>query len=212
MPPACKAQLAAKEPTVVIVSTCYSGSFATGKMARPNRVILTAARGDRPSFGCQAHRIYNFFDECLLGALPQGATWRSVSDGADRCVRGMEHALFTERVRGAVNLTAPAPVRNAEFAATLGRVLGRPAVLPVPAFALELLYGARYSPHDNPVERIWAALKNYVANTAVTWPGRLRQIHSFFRSRSPDQMLATAAPWTSPWLPPGYEQNFWNAA
>ena len=77
---------------------------------------------------------------------------------------------------------------------------------------LELLYGARYSPHDNPVERIWGALKNYVANTAVTWPGRLRQIHSFFRARSPDQMLDTAAPWTSPWLPPGYEQNFWNAA
>ncbi len=77
---------------------------------------------------------------------------------------------------------------------------------------LELLYGARYSPNDNPAERIWAALKNYVANTAVTWPGRLRQIHSFFRNRSPDQMLATAAPWTSPWLPPRYEQNFWNAA
>ena len=32
-------------PTVVIVSACYSGSFATGKMAKPNRVILTAARG-----------------------------------------------------------------------------------------------------------------------------------------------------------------------
>jgi transposase len=77
---------------------------------------------------------------------------------------------------------------------------------------LEVLYGARYSPNDNPAERIWAALKNYVANTAVTWPGRLKQIHSFFRNRSPDQMLATAAPWTSPWLPPGYEQNFWNAA
>jgi len=77
---------------------------------------------------------------------------------------------------------------------------------------LELLYGARYSPYDNPAERIWAALKNYVANTAVSWPGRLRQIHSFFRNRSPDQMLATAAPWTSPWLPPRYEQNFWNAA
>jgi transposase len=77
---------------------------------------------------------------------------------------------------------------------------------------LELLYGARYSPNDNPAERIWGALKNYVANTAVSWPGRLRQIHSFFRSRSPDQMLDTAAPWTSPWLPLGYEQNFWNAA
>ena len=77
---------------------------------------------------------------------------------------------------------------------------------------LELLYGARYSPHDNPAERIWGALKNYVANTAVSWPGRLRQIHAFFRARSPDEMLATAAPWTSPWLPPGYEQNLWNAA
>jgi transposase len=77
---------------------------------------------------------------------------------------------------------------------------------------LHLLYGARYSPHDNPAERIWAALKNHVADTAVSWPARLRQIHGFFRTRSPDQMLATAAPWTSPWLPPGYEQNFWNAA
>lgn len=77
---------------------------------------------------------------------------------------------------------------------------------------LELLYGARYSPHDNPVERVWGALKNYVANTAVTWPGRLRQVHAFFRARSPDQLLDAAAPWTSPWLPPGYEQNFWNAA
>jgi transposase len=77
---------------------------------------------------------------------------------------------------------------------------------------LEVLYGARYSPHDNPAERIWAGLKNYVANTAVTWPGRLKQIHAYFRSRSPDQMLALAAPWTSPWLPAGYEQNFWNGA
>jgi len=80
-------------PTVIIVSACYSGSFATGQMAKPNRVILTAAREDRPSFGCQAHRTYNFFDECLLEVLPQAATWHSVFDGANRCVRRMEHAL-----------------------------------------------------------------------------------------------------------------------
>ena len=79
---------------------------------------------------------------------------------------------------------------------------------------LDLLDGPedRYSPHDNPAERIWGALKNYVTNTAASWPARFRQIHSFFRARSPGQMLATAAPWTSPWLPPGYEQNFWNRA
>ncbi len=51
-----------------------------------------------------------------------------------------------------------------------------------------------------------------MADTAVTWPGRLPQIRSLFRTRSPDQMLATAAPWTSPWLPPGYKQKFWDAA
>jgi transposase len=33
---------------------------------------------------------------------------------------------------------------------------------------LGLLYGARYSPDNNPAEQIWAALKNYVANTAVS--------------------------------------------
>ena len=80
-------------PTVVVVSACYSGGFAAGEMAMPNRIVLTAARYDRPSFGCQAHRVYNFFDECLLGALPKSASWRAVFDGSKECVRHMEHAL-----------------------------------------------------------------------------------------------------------------------
>jgi len=80
-------------PTVVVVSACYSGSFAVGKMAKPNRIVLTAARNDRPSFGCQVHRVYNFFDECLLGALPKAATWRAVAEDSRECVRRMEHAL-----------------------------------------------------------------------------------------------------------------------
>ena len=63
---------------------------------------------------------------------------------------------------------------------------------------LELLCCAPYSPHDNPVERIW--------------PGRLRQIHSYFRNHSAAQMLDTTAPWTSPWLPPRHGRNFWSAA
>jgi hypothetical protein len=66
---------------------------------------------------------------------------------------------------------------------------------------LRLLYGAVYSPHDNPAERIWAALKAHLANTAVTWTERIHQARVFFRRRTPEQMLATAAPWTSPWLP-----------
>ena len=80
-------------PTVVIVSACYSGGFVAGKMAKPNRIILTAARRDRPSFGCQVHRTYNFFDECLLAVLPNSPTWRMAFDGAKGCVRQMERAL-----------------------------------------------------------------------------------------------------------------------
>jgi transposase len=76
-----------------------------------------------------------------------------------------------------------------------------------------VLHGARYSPHDNPVERIWGALKAWLANSPTsTIQGRVRQVHAFFRQRSPAQMLATAAPHSSPWLPEGYTQNFRQAA
>jgi transposase len=65
-----------------------------------------------------------------------------------------------------------------------------------------VLQGARYSPHDNPVERIWGALKAWLANhPTLTIQGRVRQVHAFFRQRSPAQLLATAAPHSSPWLP-----------
>ncbi len=60
-------------PTVVVVSGCYTGGFAAGAMARPNRIILTAARRDRPSFGCEVGRTYTVYDQCLLAALPKAA-------------------------------------------------------------------------------------------------------------------------------------------
>jgi uncharacterized protein (TIGR01777 family) len=50
-------------------------------------------------------------------------------------------ALEDERWSGPVNATAPDPVSNADFSQTLGRVLHRPALLPVPGAALRLLYG-----------------------------------------------------------------------
>ena len=80
-------------PTVVIVSSCYSGAFAVGAMPAANRVILTAAKANRPSFGCQADRTYTVFDECLLDALPRAPTWRNVSAASLDCVRRHEHEL-----------------------------------------------------------------------------------------------------------------------
>jgi len=50
-------------------------------------------------------------------------------------------ALADERWSGPVNATAPDPASNRELARVLGRVLGRPALLPVPALALRALYG-----------------------------------------------------------------------
>jgi hypothetical protein len=46
----------------------------------------------------------------------------------------------------------------------------------------------------------------------LTIQGRLRQVHAFFRQRSPTDMMVTAAPHSSPWLPEGYMQNFQEAA
>jgi DDE superfamily endonuclease len=78
---------------------------------------------------------------------------------------------------------------------------------------LLVLHGARYSPHDNPVERVWGALKAWLANKpTLTIQGRVRQAHAFFRQRTTAQMLATAAPHSSPWLPAEYVQNFRQAA
>jgi NAD dependent epimerase/dehydratase family enzyme len=49
--------------------------------------------------------------------------------------------LGHDEIVGAVNLTGPHPVTNAEFTATLGRILNRPTVLPVPGFALRIVAG-----------------------------------------------------------------------
>jgi uncharacterized protein len=59
----------------------------------------------------------------------------------DDVVGALVLCLDRDEVRGPVNVTAPTPAINREFSKALGRVLGRPAVMPVPAFFLKLLYG-----------------------------------------------------------------------
>lgn len=64
-------------------------------------------------------------------------SWISLPDE----VGAIRHVLSHEDISGPVNLTGPRPVTNAEFIATLGRVLHRPTVLPVPGFALRVVAG-----------------------------------------------------------------------
>jgi uncharacterized protein (TIGR01777 family) len=72
-----------------------------------------------------------------FGSGDQYMSWVAIDDVAGAVV----HALASEELEGPVNVTAPAPVENREFARTLGRVLGRPAFLRVPAPVLRLALG-----------------------------------------------------------------------
>lgn len=72
-----------------------------------------------------------------LGSGRQYYSWVGMED----VLGALLFALTHDAVRGPMNVTAPTPVTNAEFTRTLGRVLRRPAVLPVPAFGLSLLFG-----------------------------------------------------------------------
>jgi hypothetical protein len=80
-------------PTVVVVSACYSGIFSGNAMRAPNRIVLTAARPDRPSFGCAADRTYTVFDECLLGVFPQAVNWRDLYSRNLACVHRREKQM-----------------------------------------------------------------------------------------------------------------------
>jgi uncharacterized protein len=77
----------------------------------------------------------------LGGPLGSGRQWWSWITLAD-AVRALVHAIGHEDVRGPFNAVAPAPVSCAAFARALGSALGRPALLPAPAFALRLVLGA----------------------------------------------------------------------
>jgi hypothetical protein len=77
-------------PTVVIISACFSGSFAKLPMARANRVILTAARDDRTSFGCGAGFQYTVYDRCLLQAVDRSAAWPAAYEMIKACVATQE--------------------------------------------------------------------------------------------------------------------------
>jgi uncharacterized protein (TIGR01777 family) len=77
----------------------------------------------------------------LGGRLGAGRQWWSWITLADE-VAALMHLAQTSAISGPVNLTAPNPVTNAEFTEALGRVLGRPTFLPLPAAALRMALGA----------------------------------------------------------------------
>jgi uncharacterized protein (TIGR01777 family) len=85
-------------------------------------------------------RLLPLFRLGLGGRLGDGRAWMSWIE-LDDLVRVVVAALTDPRLEGAINAVAPGPVTNRAFTAALGRVLHRPAILPVPRWLLQLVYG-----------------------------------------------------------------------
>ncbi len=76
----------------------------------------------------------------LGGRIGNGRQWQSWIDVRDM-VGAIHHIMKNDLIQGPVNMVAPKPVTNAEFAKTLASVLSRPAIFPLPAFAVRLAFG-----------------------------------------------------------------------
>jgi len=72
-----------------------------------------------------------------IGSGKQFLSWIDLDD----LVALIVHAIYTKSLSGPLNATAPHPVTNATFTSALGRVLGRPTVVPVPALAVKVAFG-----------------------------------------------------------------------
>jgi uncharacterized protein (TIGR01777 family) len=72
-----------------------------------------------------------------IGSGRQYLSWIAIDDA----VRAIEFALQAAAIAGPVNAVAPEPVTNRQFTEALGRVLNRPTILPMPAFAARLAFG-----------------------------------------------------------------------
>lgn len=96
LPPSALRQLLERScgarPTVVIVSACFSGVYIPA-VAAPNRLILTAARADRASFGCGVDDVHPVYDACLLSAWPTAADFLELGRAAQACVARREAEL-----------------------------------------------------------------------------------------------------------------------
>jgi uncharacterized protein len=96
-------------------------------------VILAKHGGALP----QMMRLFRFGLGGRIGSGQQWMSWITLQD----VVSVIRKVLENRAVSGAINVVAPQPVRNAEFAQALGHAMHRPAIVPAPAFALEFALG-----------------------------------------------------------------------
>ena len=76
-------------PTVVIISACFSGVFVPD-LSAGNRMVFTAARRDRTSFGCGEANKYPYFDDCFLQVSPHAKDFAALAGQVQTCVAARE--------------------------------------------------------------------------------------------------------------------------
>jgi uncharacterized protein (TIGR01777 family) len=122
-------------------TVCKAWEAATAPAADAGiRVVCIRSGLVQSGAGGMLQRLVPPFKLGLGGRLGSGRQYMSWI-GIDDEVAAIRHAIATDALEGAVNLTTPNPVTNSEYTETLGRVLHRPTVLPTPMFALKAVYG-----------------------------------------------------------------------
>jgi len=79
-------------PTIVIISACFSGVFVPW-LSGPQRMVMTAARPDRSSFGCSSEDKYPFFDACFLESVGAVRNFPALAPAIQACVARRETAM-----------------------------------------------------------------------------------------------------------------------
>jgi len=123
-----------------LASVCVAWEAAAMKAAWMTRVVLLRTGLPLDASGGALPRLalpFRFFAGGRLGSGEQYWSWIHIHDW----IRMVRWAIEQPDITGPLNATAPAPATNRELAATLGRVLRRPALAPAPSFALRLLLG-----------------------------------------------------------------------
>jgi hypothetical protein len=109
------------------------------------RVVLTRTGTVLERSGGALPKLITAFKLFAGGPMGSGRQYMSWIHRLD-WIEMIRWIVETPGVSGPINVTAPNPVRNREFARALGRALKRPSLLPAPAFALKLLLGEMAGP------------------------------------------------------------------
>ncbi|MBN2470370.1 MAG: TIGR01777 family oxidoreductase [Anaerolineae bacterium] len=121
-----------------VVKDWEASTKATEKLG-VRRVLLRTGVVLSPRGGALPRQMlpFKFFAGGPLGSGEQWFPWIHLQDH----VAAMRFLMAHEDASGVFNLSAPNPVRNAEFSKALGKAMGRPSAIPVPAFVFELMFG-----------------------------------------------------------------------